>query len=1429
MEDAVAVELRRIVLRYGPEIGDDARRVDALLRDMAGAYRREIYVLAGAAREGVPAQLMSSQGTVPAAVLAERLARALQDNLGLGEEAARWAVATWASALAGIDTAGPPSSDAQGLPSPSVSVSSVPSPPVPSATALSEAEVANRLLALPLDEVGDVAWAVLGLLAVADGPMTMADAAGVLRQPVRQVHRAIAPIADLIVRDGRLEASSAAIRRAVTGYLDPAEQQSQRQALVRWCAECATSRQPGHDTPEYILRHGADCLAAAGDLDALSRIVDREWMRQSAARTGSLTTFIRDMSRIADTAVAQRPPDRHIELRASLAGVTAASIAADVPPEALGVLAAAGQAERALDLAASVGSWSRSDAYYRIATALHAADAVEAGDAAADKAIAAAVSDARESGVVYTLSNLVSSMHKSGMVTWASRAVAAFQAEGLSDQHGDSVAVEVLAATGDVDGAWRIARRIDPSFWRDSALETVVIALARAGRIQDAIETARDVQSNAGALTGKIAAITAERGDVKATMTVIESAPDGNVRQWVVTGAGKVLARAGRVDDIAAILKTLPNAENQRHAGRAVATALAESGRISRAVSIWTAVADEQNKERVVVELVKAAAEASDIDGALRTASALNDDYQRRKALAHIAGAVARSGDLPRARDIVGTMEDGYDRNSVLAEVSKDLTAHDRFDDAVAVADMITSPSAKAESQVAVASALLAAGDYSRSAALASEAVTASSKGGSVSVRALLTQARALALSDRTVEAAAVAEQAEGAARATGDEGLLADALATRSAVLSTWSGHEDEAAADARNVTALIREDVSAGSDAAYWRQRWAESVAAIFAEAGPPDLAIEAAWSAGDGYDRTRVFTAVAAALARRGLADQAIEAARNASTYSYEAEDKLKEVARILARHGDGDGALRAIAALADVEGVRVHIEYDQADMVREVVRTLAESGRVEAACATARSSVPSGNRSSALTEVACVVAAAGDPRLAAEIAETAGVHGLAKVADALAASGRIGDALLLADDAIQRVLAAAPAGPDTAAALDSLVQFADASGPASQAATGPDPAGEMTAAWSEAAARQAVRQAQAITDPVRRAKAMVGAAMGLAGTSNPELKAEAVALAEQVRQDARRLEDRIECVNLLGRVAQTFAGCGEPEMAAETARECLAARAANPSLYGSYGAQLAMGALVDIGQAADALSGIGSLEVDAFKVQALHDIAVKLARNGQAGDLLTLIDETGVLDLITDNQGRISALADLGVVIARAGDATAADELAERAATLAGEASGDREKALAQADMAELLAALGRRSEAVEQARRALAAPREALGAWRGQIASKAAQVLVQSDQVAEALAVVKTAPAMRRAESVVTVAAALVDTGQQDRAIELVEDEFAAVRVAGRRDTFYDLTCEHLPRYPDVFRAWLGDGTEIAQISAELAAIEQWWE
>ena len=105
MNDAPRRTLRELIARHGPGLCSDARRCEGLLRDLCGEHRREINILAGALRERVPLDLLAARNSVPAGLLLTRLAKRLEDQLALTEEASRWAVDSWALALGVVSDA----------------------------------------------------------------------------------------------------------------------------------------------------------------------------------------------------------------------------------------------------------------------------------------------------------------------------------------------------------------------------------------------------------------------------------------------------------------------------------------------------------------------------------------------------------------------------------------------------------------------------------------------------------------------------------------------------------------------------------------------------------------------------------------------------------------------------------------------------------------------------------------------------------------------------------------------------------------------------------------------------------------------------------------------------------------------------------------------------------------------------------------------------------------------------------------------------------------------------------------------------------------------------------------------------------------------------------------------------------------------------
>jgi hypothetical protein len=99
MDDLPRQKLSELIATYGRSVCDDSRRCEALLRDLCGEHRRELNVLVSALRERIPAELLSMSAATPREVVLARLTKRLQDDLALADNAARWAVESWAVAL----------------------------------------------------------------------------------------------------------------------------------------------------------------------------------------------------------------------------------------------------------------------------------------------------------------------------------------------------------------------------------------------------------------------------------------------------------------------------------------------------------------------------------------------------------------------------------------------------------------------------------------------------------------------------------------------------------------------------------------------------------------------------------------------------------------------------------------------------------------------------------------------------------------------------------------------------------------------------------------------------------------------------------------------------------------------------------------------------------------------------------------------------------------------------------------------------------------------------------------------------------------------------------------------------------------------------------------------------------------------------------
>ncbi|MCK9632048.1 MAG: HEAT repeat domain-containing protein [Methanoregula sp.] len=102
MNEQPARILKSMVERYGPSIACDPLRCEGLLRDTCPRCNKEIFVLVNAVRQHVPSDLLNPRHSLSPSLFRGFLVRRLQDELAFSDEAAQWAVDTWARAL-GLD------------------------------------------------------------------------------------------------------------------------------------------------------------------------------------------------------------------------------------------------------------------------------------------------------------------------------------------------------------------------------------------------------------------------------------------------------------------------------------------------------------------------------------------------------------------------------------------------------------------------------------------------------------------------------------------------------------------------------------------------------------------------------------------------------------------------------------------------------------------------------------------------------------------------------------------------------------------------------------------------------------------------------------------------------------------------------------------------------------------------------------------------------------------------------------------------------------------------------------------------------------------------------------------------------------------------------------------------------------------------------
>lgn len=112
MDDTTREHLRKLLSQHGRDVCQEPQECKRLLKNyFKGQHGQEVNLLYNALEEQVAQQLLEADGGEPVPILMRRLTARLKSNRSITQEAAEWAVQSWASALDIVpssESAGPP-------------------------------------------------------------------------------------------------------------------------------------------------------------------------------------------------------------------------------------------------------------------------------------------------------------------------------------------------------------------------------------------------------------------------------------------------------------------------------------------------------------------------------------------------------------------------------------------------------------------------------------------------------------------------------------------------------------------------------------------------------------------------------------------------------------------------------------------------------------------------------------------------------------------------------------------------------------------------------------------------------------------------------------------------------------------------------------------------------------------------------------------------------------------------------------------------------------------------------------------------------------------------------------------------------------------------------------------------------------------------
>ena len=579
-----------------------------------------------------------------------------------------------------------------------------------------------------------------------------------------------------------------------------------------------------------------------------------------------------------------------------------------------------------------------------------------------------------------------------------------------------SAAFEDLVAGGggdpaEVADAFVLAVRRDALLARSESLPDALIAVwAGLGRMRRAVSLARARQSEVACLRAlvEVVRVLVANGELRRATEVADEAVQlaggvaGHGRQEAATYAVVMLAVVGSTnraydvtcaqvprqgqDEVLASAATAALYAGQRNTAEALARAAAASlpdvvpviaaqamildGDCPQAVTVIRTVGDRGLRAELLAHAASAMAEHGHPDALVVAEEALAEARAEggERALVPAALALAHAGEPRRAGEICRSLSDPYRRMTSLARVAALLAnsgeageAADLAHESAALADKVTADNQRADGLATAAVALALARQHK--AAVESLA----------SLRSSAAQEEAVA--DMVMGLAEMSDDLEWAAEPARS---LSSPRSRSRALAYLAAAHL--ANGDRARAQALAQEASDATRENTGWdNSHHVAQLAVVLAEAGAPDLAVEAARKIDEPDRQAKALRDAAVGAAASGAPDQGADIAR-AIKDPWRQAQALGWVATVAARDGSTGLADSLVQEMRKIESRLPPAALVPSDHRTAALGALAaaftQHGQEDAACAMADTVKQNGSRATVLAAIAGSLAERGD---------------------------------------------------------------------------------------------------------------------------------------------------------------------------------------------------------------------------------------------------------------------------------------------------------------------------------------------------------------------------------------------------------------------------------------------------------------------